>query len=224
VTEQEWSDCTDPTPMLEFLRGKAGDRKLRLSAVAFCRGVWDSIRRDAKDALATVERFADGLALDVERESAKAAAAREVRRWSKGATRTGLSVARATKGVEGAAHEVAWEAAASASAHISYPTWEAGHESRRRRTLQEHCQLLRDIFGNPFRPVALDPSWVVWNDGAVLKMARTIYDQRRFSDLPLVADALEEAGCTVADILGHCRSGGEHVRGCWVMDLLLGKQ
>jgi hypothetical protein len=84
--------------------------------------------------------------------------------------------------------------------------------------------VIRDILGNPFRPVSLNGSWLIWNDGSVPKMAQAIYDHRRFADLPILADALEDAGCADADILTHCRSGGEHVRGCWVVDLLLGKQ
>jgi hypothetical protein len=84
--------------------------------------------------------------------------------------------------------------------------------------------LLRCGFGNPFRPVRLSSSWLAWNDGAIRKMAQLIYDGRAFDRLPLLAYALEEAGCTDADILAHCREGGEHVRGCWVVDLLLGKE
>ena len=82
---------------------------------------------------------------------------------------------------------------------------------------------LLDVVGNPFRPVSLSPSWLAWNDGAIGKMAQAIYDDRAFDRLPILADALEEAGCADREILDHCRSGGEHVRGCWVVDLLLGK-
>jgi hypothetical protein len=83
--------------------------------------------------------------------------------------------------------------------------------------------LLREILGNPFRPVKIDPAWLRWRDGAIVCMARLIYDARRFQDLPILADALEEAGCTDPEILGHCRGPGEHVRGCWPVDLILGK-
>ena len=69
--------------------------------------------------------------------------------------------------------------------------------------------LLHEILGNPFRPVAVDPSWLVWNDGTVVKMAQAIYDERAFDRLPVLADALEEAGCTNADILAHCRLPGD---------------
>jgi hypothetical protein len=81
--------------------------------------------------------------------------------------------------------------------------------------------LLHDIFGNPFQPVTINPKWLTPN---VVAVAQTIYEQRRFQDIPILADALEEAGCTNAEVLGHCRSEGPHVRGCWVVDLILGKQ
>ena len=84
------------------------------------------------------------------------------------------------------------------------------------------CGFVRDIF-NPFRPVAIDRAWLTWNDGTVVKLAESIYDERAFDRMPILADALEEASCTNADILAHCRQPREHVRGCWVVDLLLGK-
>jgi hypothetical protein len=80
---------------------------------------------------------------------------------------------------------------------------------------------LRDVFGNPFRPVTLDPAWRTAN---VVSLARAIYDERAFDRMPILADALEDAGCTSADVLEHCRRPGEHVRGCWVVDLVLGKE
>jgi hypothetical protein len=64
---------------------------------------------------------------------------------------------------------------------------------------------------------------LTWNHAAVLAIARHIYDDRAFHDLPIMADALEDAGCTNADLLAHCRGPGPHVRGCWVVDLMLGK-
>jgi hypothetical protein len=81
--------------------------------------------------------------------------------------------------------------------------------------------LLRDVFGNPFRPVTFAPAW---RTSTVLSLAQTIYDERQFQNLPILADALEDAGCDNAAILGHCRQPGEHTRGCWVLDLVLGKQ
>jgi hypothetical protein len=83
--------------------------------------------------------------------------------------------------------------------------------------------LIHDLFGNPFRPVALDPAWLTWNDGVAVKLAQAIYDDHAFDRLPILADALEEAGCNSADMLHHCRGPGPHVRGCWLLDLLLGQ-
>jgi hypothetical protein len=78
--------------------------------------------------------------------------------------------------------------------------------------------LLRDIFGNPFRTVSFDPAW---RTSAVGSLARSIYESRDFSIMPILADALQEAGCENEGILSHCRSAGPHVRGCWVVDLAL---
>jgi hypothetical protein len=87
------------------------------------------------------------------------------------------------------------------------------------------CVLLRDILGNPFRPVPrVDPRCLSWNGGTVPKLAAAIYADRAFDRLPVLADALEDAGCTDAALLGHLRGGGEHVRGCWALDLVLGKE
>jgi hypothetical protein len=86
------------------------------------------------------------------------------------------------------------------------------------------ASILRCIFGPlPFRPITITPAWLSWHDGLLVSMARQMYDSRDFTDMPALADALEEAGCDNTDILGHCRSGGEHVRGCWIVDLVLGK-
>jgi hypothetical protein len=85
------------------------------------------------------------------------------------------------------------------------------------------CALVREVFGNPFRPAPADPSWMAWNEGAAVKLARSIYDERRFGDLPVLADALEEAGCRDEAFLSHCREPGEHALGCWVVDAVLGR-
>jgi len=72
--------------------------------------------------------------------------------------------------------------------------------------------------------VVLDPAWLAWDDAAVVKVARTVYEERRFEEMTVLADALEEAGCTCAALLDHCRQPGEHVRGCWLVDLLLQRE
>nr|AIA11533.1 Unknown Function [uncultured bacterium] len=88
----------------------------------------------------------------------------------------------------------------------------------------EQAKFLRCIYGNPFRPVKADPLWLTWNDSTIPQLARTIYEERDFDLLPILADALEDAGCTDAEMLAHCRGPRPHVRGCWVVDLLLGKR
>ena len=83
--------------------------------------------------------------------------------------------------------------------------------------------LVRDIFGNPFRRVKVDPAWLRWNNGTVPTIAQGVFDDRAFDRLPILADALADAGCNNEDILAHCRSANPHTHGCWVVDLLLGK-
>jgi hypothetical protein len=86
------------------------------------------------------------------------------------------------------------------------------------------ADLVRCILGNPFRPARLDPIYLDTNDGAARRVAQAIYDGHAFADLPVLADALEDAGCTDDAVLSHCRDAGPHARGCWVVDLVLGKQ
>jgi hypothetical protein len=82
-------------------------------------------------------------------------------------------------------------------------------------------ELLLDVFGNPFRPVAVDPAW---RTPDVITLAEGIYADRASDRMPILADALQDAGCDNEDVLSHCRGGGPHVRGCWVVDLVLGKE
>ena len=87
------------------------------------------------------------------------------------------------------------------------------------RKTQSH--LLRCVIGNPFRPVTFFPEW---RTSTVLALTAQMYAERDFGALPILADALQDAGCDSADILNHCRNSGPHVRGCWVVDLVLGKE
>jgi hypothetical protein len=88
--------------------------------------------------------------------------------------------------------------------------------------VQAQCNLLRDVFGNPFRPVAFDPAW---RTSDVLLLARGIYEERAFDRMPILADALQDAGCDNDDILSHLReANATHVRGCWALDLVLEKE
>jgi hypothetical protein len=96
--------------------------------------------------------------------------------------------------------------------------------------LRPQCRLFRDLFGDLFRP-AVSPAWLAWEDGLVARLARAAYEERTPESgaldndrLAVLADALDEAGCAEAEILKHLRSGGEHSRGCFAVDLLLGKK
>jgi hypothetical protein len=86
------------------------------------------------------------------------------------------------------------------------------------------CAVLRDLMGNPFRPVVLDPGWLSWNGGTVVGIAQSIYEERAFDRLPILADALQDAGCNEPNILAHCYEDVDHVRGCWVVDAILAKE
>jgi hypothetical protein len=177
-------------------------------------------------AVQIAERFADGLATNAERKHARKEAV-------KAATFRNLG------GVGG--HYSVKAVAASALAHILCPPGRiyrecgslpravvaAVREVNRQASddlQQAQVMLLRDIFGSPLRSVSIDPSWLAWNDGTVRRVAQAIYDECAFDRLPILADALEEAGCTNQYILNHCRQPGDHVRGCWVVDLILGKE
>lgn len=84
----------------------------------------------------------------------------------------------------------------------------------------EQAALVRDLFGVPGRRVHIDPDWLAWNNGCVIQLARSIHDERCFSDMPILADALMDAGCQDDLILDHCRAPERHARGCWVVEAL----
>ena len=222
MTEAEWDACADPTPMLAFLRGKVSDRKLRLFAVACCRRVWPLlIDERSRKAVDIIERYLEGRAEEADLRGSCDAAIHAADDLN--ASSAALAVVAASS---------AAEYALSAQAHAAFAAAVAVALSKEPNLAQgvadpleqmHQCGLVRDVVGNPFGPTTLNQSWLAWNDGAVRKLAQAIYDGRAFDRLPLLADALEDAGCADAAILGHCR-GGEHVRGCWVIDLLLGKE
>jgi hypothetical protein len=226
MTEQDWSTCNDPARMLTALRGKATPRKLRLLACACCRRLYETRLVDERSgaAVETAERYADDLASKEELVEARqaAAAARETL-W-----RGKRAVWWTTYGRPQAAIRAMLNGAAPPSWRLDSANPRGQRCNARAplapRDLAVVCDLFREILGNPFRSTAVDSAWRSWNGGIVAALARAIYDERRFADMPLLADALEEAGCADAAILSHCRSGGAHVRGCWALDLLLGKQ
>jgi hypothetical protein len=122
-------------------------------------------------------------------------------------------------------------AAARAAASAVDPSGAAGWRGTHDAVRVQQCRLLRDLFGPLlFRDIHIDPGWLVWQDSMVRKLAQAVYNDRHLPEgildsarLVVLADALEEAGCTNPDILTHCRNGREHVRGCWIVDLLLGQ-
>ncbi len=232
MTEQEWLLCTDPQPMLEFLRGKASDRKLRLFAVG-CSRRYLHMTRDPRvgEALMIAEEFADGRVGDEERSRARKAAQQAAQvRGVVARPDAPKSERRAASLAYYAAARTAMEAAWNVpSLAVEVLVWSAGgynvcdSQAIKRSEGVLQADLLRDVFGCPFRHLALDPRWLSWQDGTLSKLSQAIYEDRAFDHLPVLADALEEAGCTDPDILSHCRAAGPHIRGCWVLDLLLNK-
>jgi hypothetical protein len=220
VTEQEWLHADDPAPMLIYARVKVSERKMRLFAVASCRRL-GPLLKDPRitTALDVAERYADGAATPADLESALQGATKAQRAQRRKALLFAYAAVMDACGPGGlgAAEKAAWAEAAATDARVTY-----GERVRRTRPdlYAALAALLRDIMGNPFHSVAFDPSWLT---PGVARLAQTIYDARAFDRMPDVADGLDEAGCTNQDILDHCRSGGEHARGCWVVDLLLGK-
>ena len=225
MTEQEWLAHTEPRRMLDYLevyhrvaRTRKGRRKLRLFACACCRRLWHLPgNRFGKQVIEVLERFADGLAewndvlvaIEAEEAAMKALGPGWVKEWWE---------TRLWQAVEHAAKYRPQDATDKFSLHIYGTLGENSDDGP-----GALCCLIRDIFGNPFRSIAIDPAWLTWHGGLLVSMARQMYDSRDFSDMPVWADALEEAGCIDADILAHCRQSSEHVRGCWVIDALLGK-
>jgi hypothetical protein len=222
VTEQEWLADIDPEKvldwprqMLEFLSPRASDRKLRLFACGSCRLVWHLLTDGrSRRAVEAAERYADGALGDGElNEAADAAyAAYTEAKVADGYAPDGDVHPEYAGHVPFVAHSTTREVDFASDWALSL-----GQDHR------AQCDLIRCVFGNPFRPVTVDPSWFAWNEGGVQKVARAVYEGRDFDLLPILADALEEAGCDNRELVQHCRSAGPHVRGCWAVDRILGK-
>ena len=169
--------------MLEFLRGKVSDRRLRLFAVGCLRA--DELARTDPDLRAVMQLEEE---VDLLCESEEAPLLDDQNRM---------------------VGSVRMETAFFAARDIV------------RLAGKRRGSILRDIFGNPFRPVTAEPSWLT---STVVALAEGIYEGRAFDGMPILADSLQDAGCNNEDVLNHCRQPGTHVRGCWVVDLLLGKK
>jgi hypothetical protein len=231
VAEQEWLDCAEPAQLLGFLRRRVSERKRRLFAAACCRRVWPLLPDErSRLGVETAERYADGAATAEELSRAEEEA-QEAHEAEMDAGRD-APVAAADAVYVTVCEEAKWDLAECASRSAADAVAAAAGRGKRASRLGElaaQVQLLRCIFGNPFRPLAFEAAWRAWNGGTIPALAQTIYDNR---DLPsghldagrlgILADALEDAGCADPATLGHLRSQGPHVRGCFVVDSCLG--
>jgi hypothetical protein len=234
-TEKGWLSSTTPHSLLLTLKGKRMRRQRRLVAVALCRRLLEEmIDPESRRAVEVAERYADGLPDADEVEAAYPDACRAASRRMEACQ----SAAEGDSARAWSVWRLAYAAQLTCAPHgLSELAGQLLKRAIRLGTEYEEqerkaqCTRIRDIFGNPFRPRPVIPSaWLSWNGGLIPKLAQTIYDERELpagtldsSRLAILADALEEAGCVNADILGHCRWPDEHVRGCWLIDLLLGK-
>jgi hypothetical protein len=240
MTEAEWLGCEDPKPMLLAIMDHSSGRKLRLFAVACCRRVVHCFtqkeQREAEERLTTAERYADGL---VGEEQLRRAQSWFLCGGGIPLDHFGHDAAKDDpRAAAGFAQARCWAVAEMGLTrprpprpglltrlrnHFRRPAPVEWLPTVRPETLAEETAqtaLLRDILGNPFRTVTFSPSWRTYT---AVSLAQQMYDARDFGAMPILADALQDAGCDNNDILVHCRSPGEHVRGCWVVDLVLGK-
>jgi hypothetical protein len=254
MTEAEWLTKSDPEPMLrhligtdeprvqaveEFPNARGSDRKLRLFACACYHRVSHLLPDPtSRSTVQIAERFADGAASVAEFLKAEAVV-RELMtalepqwRASDGVERVALHPTQAALALAGIVcwsepQKAAWYAALNAHLEVPYladPAVDVHSQQRWEGEVAEkraQCELLREMFGNPFRPITLDPAWFT---PTVTALARQMYESRDFYAMPILADALEDAGCDSDEILNHCRGPGPHVRGCWVVDAALDKE
>jgi hypothetical protein len=218
MTEADWNSCTDPTAMLAFLRGsgKASDRKFRLLAVC----CWPLIRREGlwqrlHRVVQVAGRYADGQAARQELLNAKSVA------WSLAHPILRLVMPPGVplpqpRDILLAAYAAEERTTTLAERLAEAVAWPGLREAA--------PALLREVFGPlPFRTAAIDPLWLAWNERCVARLAETAYQNEAFDLLPLLGDALEDAGCADGELLGHLHRPGPHCRGCWALDRLLGK-
>jgi hypothetical protein len=246
MNEQDWLTWWDAFDLLSWCADgecRISQRKLRLFAVACCRTIWPLLtERTSRQAVEVAERYADHQAT-LESLRAVRSVAEEARRacepsaWESSAPREEAirycnhCLAECLTRENFTYHPMAQDVADTVNTlairgAVSSELWgteegDAVAEKVGGERGAIECRLVREIFCNPLRPLSVAPAWQI---PQVLAIARTAYEERRWQDLPLLADALEEAGCDENQILSHCRGCGPHVRGCWVVDLLLGKE
>lgn len=218
MTEQDWLNRDNPKQLIKLMADRGGERKFLLFAAACCRRVWGHLDERSRRAVEMLESHADGDEVDL--ATARKLTEEALRSPSAGygpfAPRAALQ--------RGKPHVRAQEASVWAARLPAIQVSTNGVNGDQKTFEGERraqCELFRDIFGNPFRPLAVDPRW---RTETVLALARGLDADRAFDRLPILADALQDAGCEDEQLLSHCRGPGPHVRGCWVMDLLLGKE
>lgn len=252
MTESEWFTCIEPRDMLHFLRNKSTDRKVRLFACACCRRVWEVLSEPAcHEAVEVAEAFADGRVDEVElgqaREAAYSvhAAPPPDTGYENGATGISRATWEAAQGTTMTAlqYDTQNDAILSGQVASSQAATGAGYAVREQHTpefiadqfqasaevneREQHAGLIRCIFGNPFRKPPIETDWLTQD---VKQLANAAYEERSLPDgnlksdqLSMLSDALESAGCSNQKLLSHLRDSGPHVRGCWAVDLILGK-
>ena len=231
MTESEWLASTDPFAMLVWLRdsGVVG-RRLHLFACACVRAIWPLLTDPrSRAAAAAAEAAADGrLPVDELRHARKLSHRARMKTPDNFSTPAAAAHALLIPdthfgGIGLAMHvsllvrdaEDGFRGSHGRYFNAADPFYAPSHPVQ--------ANLLRDIFGNPFWPVACRAEWLEWNEGVVVKMARTIYEERAVDRLPILADALEDSGCGEVTILDHLRDPAAHVKGCWVIDALTGR-
>jgi hypothetical protein len=203
--------------MMRFMGNQTIDRKLRLFACACCRRIWHLLPHDAnRELVAAVEDHPTGTFDEPELNAAIVASSKveDVCRDDKGywaVKYLGRTFYKLRASDSDAVAILAAQRVAAKGGDLA-------------AELSAQSTLRDDIFGNPYPAIRIDPALLRWNGGLVQNLAQSIYDNRSFDRLPILADALERAGYTNTDLLTHCRDLGPHVRGCWVIDLLLGNE
>jgi hypothetical protein len=212
VTEAEWLTA-DRYPLLKELGCGGSDRKARLLACAWCRLFWDAFHdRRSRTAVEKLERYADEPRNPGLRTLARNIARKAFPR-SSSTTNCGFWAA-----------QVVLIAAESAPSGVMFGSMYPGLREARGMDADAAHELLfalvAEVFGSSPQPEFASE----WRTDTAVALARTMYESRDFGAMPILADALQDAGCDNDDILTHCRGDGPHVRGCWVVDLVLGKE
>jgi hypothetical protein len=209
MTEAEWIVSTDPLLMLGQLGERFSDRKVRLFTCAWASLLWGNLADEGREAVLAAERYADGLTSWDELSAAFRAAHSA---WMREPTYT---LCRKATGLA----RMAADPRLTRKSLISPDRMECNT-----RTMLRLADALRELFGPlPFRPIRVEAVWLACNGGAAAALAAEICADAAFDHLPILADALEDGGCDDADLLGHLRSAGPHLRGCWALDLVLGR-